>query len=88
MDLTQGKKLPYYTATLREEGFMMMNETKPTTVLVVDDDMYVLESVVALLNQFGYGVIPCRNGEEALQKIQSMEFDAILTDIKMPSCPG
>jgi putative two-component system response regulator len=66
----------------------MMNETKATTVLVVDDDMYVLESVVALLSQFGYSVLPCHNGEEALQKIQSNEFDAILTDIKMPIMSG
>jgi len=65
-----------------------MNEIKATTVLVVDDDMYVLESVVALLSQFGYAVIPCRNGEEALLKIQSTEFDAILTDIKMPIMSG
>ncbi len=61
---------------------------KATTVLVVDDDMYVLESVVALLSQFGYSVAPCRNGEEALQKIQNTEFDAILTDIKMPLMSG
>ncbi|HOP40782.1 MAG TPA: response regulator [Geobacteraceae bacterium] len=66
----------------------MMNETKATTVLVVDDDMYVLESVVALLTQFGYSVIPCHNGEDALQKMQSNEFDAILTDIKMPVMSG
>jgi putative two-component system response regulator len=66
----------------------MTNDIKSTTVLVVDDDMYVLESVVALLSQFGYAVIPCRNGEEALQKIQSTEFDAILTDIKMPIMSG
>ena len=65
-----------------------MNETKATTVLVVDDDMYVLESVVALLTQFGYSVIPCHNGEDALQKMQSNEFDAILTDIKMPVMSG
>jgi len=66
----------------------MTNETKATTVLVVDDDMYVLESVVALLTQFGYSVLPCHNGEEALQKIKSNDFDAILTDIKMPVMSG
>ena len=66
----------------------MTNETKATTVLVVDDDMYVLESVVALLTQFGYSVLPCHNGEEALQKIQCNDFDAILTDIKMPVMSG
>jgi putative two-component system response regulator len=67
---------------------MMINDKKTTTVLVVDDDMYVLESVVALLSQFGYSVIPCRNGEEALQKMHDQEFDAILTDIKMPVMTG
>ncbi len=66
----------------------MTNDAKTTTVLVVDDDMYVLESVVALLGQFGYSVIPCRNGEEALQKIQCTDLDAILTDIKMPVMSG
>jgi len=66
----------------------MTIETKATTVLVVDDDMYVLESVVALLTQFGYSVLPCHNGEEALQKIQCNDFDAILTDIKMPVMSG
>jgi putative two-component system response regulator len=66
----------------------MTNETKATTVLVVDDDRYVLESVVALLTQFGYSVLPCHNGEEALQKIQCNDFDAILTDIKMPVMSG
>lgn len=66
----------------------MTNDTKTTTVLVVDDDMYVLESVVALLGQFGYSVIPCHNGEEALQKIQCSDLDAILTDIKMPVMSG
>jgi len=70
------------------ERLQMTNETKTTTVLVVDDDMYVLESVVALLGQFGYSVIPCRNGEEALQKIQCSDLDAILTDIKMPVMSG
>jgi len=65
-----------------------MNEAKSSTVLVVDDDMYVLESVVALLSQFGYTVIPCRNGEEALHRVQGTEFDAILTDIKMPVMSG
>jgi putative two-component system response regulator len=66
----------------------MITEKAATTVLVVDDDMYVLESVVALLNQFGYAVIPCRNGEEALHNVHNNNFDAILTDIKMPVMTG
>ena len=56
--------------TITVDKFDPTIKSTDQVLLVVDDDMYVLESVVALLGQFGYSVIPCRNGEEALQKMQ------------------
>jgi putative two-component system response regulator len=58
------------------------------TILVVDDDPYVLESVTALLMQCGYAVVPCRNAEEAMVTLQEIGVDTVLTDIKMPIITG
>ncbi|MGO9378001.1 MAG: HD domain-containing phosphohydrolase [Dissulfurispiraceae bacterium] len=58
------------------------------TILVVDDDPYVLEYVSTLLDEFGYAYIACRNAEDALHKFQNTLIDAVLTDIKMPVLSG
>lgn len=61
---------------------------KIATVLVVDDDPYVLEYVSSLLGEYGYAYIACRNAEDALRKFQNGFVDAVLTDIKMPVFSG
>jgi putative two-component system response regulator len=58
------------------------------TLLVVDDDPYVLESISVLLREFGYKALTCRNAAEASDIIRNIDFDAILTDIKMPHVTG
>ncbi len=58
------------------------------SLLVVDDDLYVRESIASLLKEFGYVVFTCRNATEAVDKIHKMEVDAVLTDIKMPGATG
>ena len=65
-----------------------MNREKKDTILVVDDDSYVLESVTALLTQCGYDVVSCRNAEEAMVNLQQTGVDTVLTDIKMPVITG
>lgn len=65
-----------------------MSWEREDTVLVVDDDPYVLESVTALLKQCGYIVVPCGNAEEAMARLQDTGVDTVLTDIKMPVITG
>lgn len=65
-----------------------MISEKKDTILVVDDDPYVLESVTALLIQCGYSVVPCGNAEEAMVMLQETVVDTVLTDIKMPLITG
>jgi putative two-component system response regulator len=65
-----------------------MIREKKDTILVVDDDSYVLESVTALLTQCGYAVVSCRNAEEAMVNLQQTGVDTVLTDIKMPVITG
>ncbi|MBI5740066.1 MAG: response regulator [Nitrospirae bacterium] len=57
-------------------------------ILVVDDDPYVLESVSNLLHEYGYHVIACKTGEEAVSRFIRAKFYLVLTDIKMPGMSG
>lgn len=61
---------------------------KHNTILVVDDDPYVLESISTLLRAFGFTVNTCNNANSAIQEIQRTAVDVVLTDIKMPVLTG
>lgn len=65
-----------------------MNQENGNTILVVDDDPYVLEAVSSLLQEFGYSVTVCKNAEEAIAQIKKEGCDIVLTDIKMPGRSG
>jgi putative two-component system response regulator len=58
------------------------------TLLIVDDDPYVLESISVLLKEFGYKALTCQNAADASDLIRKIDFDAVLTDIKMPQVTG
>lgn len=57
-------------------------------VLVVDDDPVVGKSFDRVLSGKGYAVITARNGEEALNKLRTENYDVVFTDIKMPGMNG
>jgi putative two-component system response regulator len=65
-----------------------MNEKRESSVLVVDDDPYVLESISILLRSFGYTVSTCDSANSAMQELQRIPSDVVLTDIKMPGMTG
>src|SRR3990172_2592895 len=58
------------------------------TILVVDDDHHVRNSVSLLLNASGYDVIACENATQALERFPKADVDVVLTDIKMPGISG
>jgi putative two-component system response regulator len=58
------------------------------TILVVDDDNHVLESLLLLLTAYGYQVITANNAATALEKLRETDVDIVLTDIKMPGMDG
>ena len=58
------------------------------TILIVDDDPYILESTSLLLNQYGYITITCDNAHDAMQQLHSNKIDIVLSDIKMPGVSG
>ena len=57
-------------------------------VLVVDDDPVVGRSFDRVLSGKGYAVITAVSGQEALKKLETEEYDAVFTDIKMPGMSG
>jgi putative two-component system response regulator len=63
------------------------NSTKPT-VLIVDDDPYVLEPLSLLLPEYGFSVISCGNADDAIANMMHNGISVVLTDIKMPMISG
>jgi DNA-binding response OmpR family regulator len=55
-------------------------------VLVVDDEGAIRYSVSKTLQRVGYNVTEASSGEEALDLLESSQYDVVLTDIRMP--PG
>ncbi len=58
------------------------------TILVVDDDMSVLETVDFILTSEGYNVLLASNGEDGLEIMKSEWVDAIILDLRMPKVSG
>jgi len=57
-------------------------------IFVVDDDHFVLESVTALLREYGFIVHPFASGQEAIKEFVHEPVDLVLTDINMPGMDG
>jgi DNA-binding response OmpR family regulator len=58
------------------------------TILVADDEPSILLSLQFLLQKAGYQVRTARDGEEALQAVESAAPDLILLDAMMPKRDG
>lgn len=65
-----------------------MNELQEGTILVVDDNAFVLDSTSLLLSGYGFSVEPFIDPNEAIKKFAVKKFDAVLTDVKMPGISG
>ena len=56
--------------------------------LIIDDDSTTLELLTFQLSSEGYDVTTANSGTEGLSKIESNDFDIILTDLNMPDING
>lgn len=57
-------------------------------VLIVDDMNGIRQSVSYILKQAGYDVSVAENGEQAINKLRSEDFNVMITDIFMPIKDG
>jgi len=69
-----------------------MNQTtqirNASSVMIVDDDPDILRITCLLLEGNVYEIIPCENAAAALENLQNMNVDVVLTDITMPGGPS
>ena len=62
--------------------------SKKTSVLVVDDDIYVVRMMQRILDLEGYRVLKVSSGEAAIDIFLEENPDLVLLDIMMPTMDG
>jgi DNA-binding NtrC family response regulator len=60
----------------------------PLDVLVVDDDLFILELVLDVLQEEGYTVRGVSSAVEALSVLQQTPPRLLITDLRMPNMSG
>jgi DNA-binding NtrC family response regulator len=58
------------------------------TILVVDDEKIIRESLSLVLRDEGYTVVEAENGKHAYELILKENFDIVITDLEMPEMKG
>jgi CheY-like chemotaxis protein len=65
-----------------------MDEKRRYSILLVDDDPRICESMAILLNDGGYNVATATHGLDALNKLKFAAPDLIVSDLSMPYMSG
>ncbi|HXT72979.1 MAG TPA: sigma-54 dependent transcriptional regulator [Candidatus Angelobacter sp.] len=60
----------------------------PASILIVDDESGIRQSLSALLRDEGYDVTAVSSGEECIEAVDRRPFDLILLDIWLPGIDG
>jgi len=67
---------------------MISTEVRCMTILIVDDDRDIVESISIFLKAEGYEVLKAYNGLEALEKLNENPVHLMILDIMMPQLDG
>src|SRR5687767_2654224 len=57
-------------------------------VLIIDDDAFHAEGLAQALGDVGYHCDTANSGREGADRIETDDFDVILTDLRMPDLDG
>ncbi|MFH0772276.1 MAG: response regulator [Candidatus Omnitrophota bacterium] len=57
-------------------------------ILLVDDEMDFLETMGAIIEGWGYGLITAANGKEAIDAVMAKKADIVVLDYMMPEMDG
>lgn len=63
-------------------------EKKPSRILVIDDEKYVLDIIQEVLAECNHQVVPFSSAQEALNELKHSQFDIVITDLGMPEMSG
>ncbi|MFB0567953.1 MAG: response regulator [Candidatus Bathyarchaeia archaeon] len=61
---------------------------KKASILIVDDNEGILETLSAILEEKGYRADTAKNGKEAIEKSKTNFYNLALLDIKLPDIEG
>jgi CheY-like chemotaxis protein len=59
-----------------------------TSILIVDDDVSMCETLSDALEEKRYRVVIAEDGPKAIEEVRSQRFDLVLVDIAMPDMNG
>jgi two-component system response regulator HydG len=62
--------------------------TQQPTILIVDDESGILDTLRILLRKEGFEVTTAQGGKAGLEQIRSGNHDIVLTDVRMPQVSG
>lgn len=62
--------------------------TGPRRLLLIDDDLDTLRIIQIMLRPESYHVVTAESADQAIQSLQSEDFDVIVSDIRMPGFDG
>jgi len=65
-----------------------ITEENPARLLIVDDEPLIRKILIKYLGDKNYIIETAEDGSSALKKLDSMEFDLVLTDLRMPNMGG
>jgi len=81
--VTKAEQLKFAEPTAKEP-----ERVSKARILVVDDDTIVQQFLTEVLGEEGHEVEIVENGDDALERIDSEDYDVILLDIKLPGMSG
>src|SRR4051812_27529702 len=58
------------------------------SILIADDEESIRHVLATLLGERGYEVRAVADGEEALRELSARDYDALVTDVRMPRLNG
>jgi CheY-like chemotaxis protein len=61
---------------------------KPGTVLVVDDERLIADTLSAILTEHGFVAFKAYSGEEGVRLAEAVRPDIVLSDVLMPRMSG
>ena len=65
-----------------------MKESQRKTILVVDDDNHIIDSLLAILTGRGFQVFTAQSFAECVSLLSSTQFDLVITDLCLPDASG
>ena len=65
-----------------------MSDTQNCTILIVDDEIVVRDTLRKILSDEGFSVLVAENGNSAIELSEHNDIDIALLDIKLPDISG